>query len=191
MEKKRLALFVSGTGSNAKNIITYFEGNEAFEVVLVMTNKSDSPIIEFTLSKSINLVMCSNEQAMNADFLSTMCSAHSVTHVILAGYLKLIPAAFIAKYPNKIINIHPALLPNYGGKGMYGDNVHKAVLENKEAQTGITIHEVNEHFDEGRFIAQFHCQIDRDETLDSLKAKIQYLEHSYFPVVIEKTLLAE
>lgn len=191
MEKKRLALFVSGTGSNAKNIITYFEGNEAFEVVLVMTNKSDSPIIEFTLSKSINLVMCSNEQAMNADFLSTMCSAHSVTHVILAGYLKLIPAAFIAKYPNKIINIHPALLPNYGGKGMYGDNVHKAVLENKESQTGITIHEVNEHFDEGRFIAQFHCQIDRDETLDSLKAKIQYLEHSYFPVVIEKTLLAE
>lgn len=191
MEKKRLALFVSGTGSNAKNIITYFEGNEAFEVVLVMTNKSDSPIIEFTLSKSINLVMCSNEQVMNADFLSTMCSAHSVTHVILAGYLKLIPAAFIAKYPNKIINIHPALLPNYGGKGMYGDNVHKAVLENKEAQTGITIHEVNEHFDEGRFIAQFHCQIDRDETLDSLKAKIQYLEHSYFPVVIEKTLLAE
>jgi phosphoribosylglycinamide formyltransferase-1 len=186
MEKKRLALFVSGTGSNAKNIITYFEGNEAFEVVLVMTNKSDSPIIEFTLSKSINLVMCSNEQAMNADFLSTMCSAHSVTHVILAGYLKLIPAAFIAKYPNKIINIHPALLPNYGGKGMYGDNVHKAVLENKESQTGITIHEVNEHFDEGRFIAQFHCQIDRDETLDSLKAKIQYLEHSYFPVVIEK-----
>lgn len=191
MEKKRLALFVSGTGSNAKNIITYFEGNEAFEVVLVMTNKSDSPIIEFTLSKSINLVMCSNEQAMNADFLSTMCYAHSVTHVILAGYLKLIPAAFIAKYPNKIINIHPALLPNYGGKGMYGDNVHKAVLENKEAQTGITIHEVNEHFDEGRFIAQFHCKIDRDETLDSLKAKIQYLEHSYFPVVIEKTLLAE
>jgi len=191
MEKKRLALFVSGTGSNAKNIITYFEGNEAFEVVLVMTNKSDSPIIEFTLSKSINLVMCSNEQAMNADFLSTMCSAHSVTHVILAGYLKLIPATFIAKYPNKIINIHPALLPNYGGKGMYGDNVHKAVLENKEAQTGITIHEVNEHFDEGRFLAQFHCKIDRDETLDSLKAKIQYLEHSYFPVVIEKTLLAE
>lgn len=191
MEKKRLALFVSGTGSNAKNIITYFEGNEAFEVVLVMTNKSDSPIIEFTLSKSINLVMCSNEQAMNADFLSTMCSAHSVTHVILAGYLKLIPAAFIAKYPNKIINIHPALLPNYGGKGMYGDNVHKAVLENKEAQTGITIHEVNEHFDEGRFLAQFHCKIDRDETLDTLKAKIQYLEHSYFPVVIEKTLLAE
>lgn len=191
MEKKRLALFVSGTGSNAKNIITYFEGNEAFEVVLVMTNKSDSPIIEFTLSKSINLVMCSNEQAMNADFLSTMCSAHSVTHVILAGYLKLIPPAFIAKYPNKIINIHPALLPNYGGKGMYGDNVHKAVLENKEAQTGITIHEVNEHFDEGRFLAQFHCNIEPNETLDTLKVKIQYLEHSYFPVVIEKTLLAE
>lgn len=191
MEKKRLALFVSGTGSNAKNIITYFEGNEAFEVVLVMTNKSDSPIIEFTLSKSINLVMCSNEQAMNADFLSTMCSAHSVTHVILAGYLKLIPAPFIAKYSTKIINIHPALLPNYGGKGMYGDYVHKAVLENKEAQSGITIHEVNEHFDEGRFLAQFHCKIDPNETLDSLKAKIQYLEHAYYPVVIEKTLLAE
>ena len=191
MEKKRLALFVSGTGSNAKNIITYFEGNEAIEVVLVMTNKSDSPIIEFTLSKSINLVMCSNEQAMNADFLSTMCSAHSVTHVILAGYLKLIPAAFIAKYPANIINIHPALLPNYGGKGMYGDNVHKAVLENNEAQSGITIHEVNEHFDEGRFLAQFHCKIEPNETLESLKAKIQYLEHSYFPVVIEKTLLAK
>lgn len=191
MEKKRLALFVSGTGSNAKNIITYFEGNKAVEVVLVMTNKSDSPIIEFTLSKSINLVMCSNEQAMNADFLTTMCAAHSVTHVILAGYLKLIPATFIAKYPSKIINIHPAVLPNYGGKGMYGDNVHKAVLENKEAQSGITIHEVNEHFDEGRYIAQFYCKIDRNETLESLKRKIQYLEHSYFPIIIEKTLLAE
>lgn len=191
MEKKRLALFVSGTGSNAKNIITYFEGNEAFEVVLVMTNKSDSPIIEFTLSKSINLVMCSNEQATNADFLSTMCSAHSVTHVILAGYLKLIPAAFIAKYPNKIINIHPALLPNYGGKGMYGDNVHKAVLENKETQSGITIHEVNEQFDEGQYIAQFFCSVTKEDTLETLRQKIQHLEHSYFPVVIEKTLLAE
>jgi len=191
MEKKRLALFVSGTGSNAKNIITYFEKHEAIEVALVMTNKSDSPIIEFTLSKSINLVMCSNEQAMNADFLSTMCSAHSVTHVILAGYLKLIPADFIQRYSNRIINIHPSLLPNYGGKGMYGDHVHKAVLENKEALSGITIHEVNEHFDEGRFLAQFHCKIDPNETLDSLKAKIHYLEHSYFPVVIEKTLLAK
>jgi len=191
MEKKRLALFVSGTGSNAKNIITYFEKHEDIEVALVMTNKSDSPIIEYTLSKSINLVMCSNEQAMNADFLSTMCSAHSVTHVILAGYLKLIPADFIQRYSNCIINIHPSLLPNYGGKGMYGDYVHKAVLENKEEQSGITIHEVNEHFDEGRFLAQFHCKIDSNETLDSLKEKIHYLEHSYFPVVIEKTLLAK
>ena len=191
MEKKRLALFVSGTGSNAKNIITYFEKHEDIEVALVMTNKSDSPIIEYTLSKSINLVMCSNEQAMNADFLSTMCSAHSVTHVILAGYLKLIPADFIQRYSNCIINIHPSLLPNYGGKGMYGDYVHKAVLENKEEQSGITIHEVNEHFDEGRFLAQFHCKIDSNETLDSLKEKIHYLEHSCFPVVIEKTLLAK
>lgn len=191
MEKKRLALFVSGTGSNAKNIITYFENHEAIEVVLVMTNKSDSPIIDFALSKSINLVMCSSDQAMNAHFLSTMCSAHSVTHVILAGYLKLIPSDFIQRYSNCIINIHPSLLPNYGGKGMYGDNVHRAVLENKETQSGITIHEVNEHFDEGRFLAQFHCTIDSSETLDSLKAKIHYLEHSYFPVVIEKTLLAK
>ena len=191
MEKKRLALFVSGTGSNAKNIINYFEDKEAFEVVLVMTNKSDSPIIEFALSKSINLVMCSNEQARNADFLITMCSAHTVTHVILAGYLKLIPAAFIAKYPNRIINIHPALLPNYGGKGMFGDHVHKAVLENNESHSGITIHVVNEQFDEGRFLAQFNCELSENETLETLRQKIHYLEYSYFPVVIEKTLLAE
>jgi phosphoribosylglycinamide formyltransferase-1 len=191
MEKKRLALFVSGTGSNAKNIINYFEDKEAFEVVLVMTNKSDSPIIEFALSKSINLVMCTNEQARNADFLITMCLAHTVTHVILAGYLKLIPAAFIAKYPNRIINIHPALLPNYGGKGMFGDHVHKAVLENNESHSGITIHVVNEQFDEGRFLAQFNCELSENETLETLRQKIHYLEYSYFPVVIEKTLLAE
>jgi phosphoribosylglycinamide formyltransferase-1 len=119
-----------------------------------------------------------------------MCAAHSVTHVILAGYLKLIPAAFISRYQHKIINIHPSLLPNYGGKGMYGDHVHKAVLENNELQSGITIHEVDEQFDEGRILAQFHCKIDPEETLDSLKAKIHNLEYSYFPVVIEKTLLA-
>ncbi len=191
MEKKRLALFVSGTGSNAKNIINYFADKERFEVVLVMTTKSDSPIIEFTLSKSINLVHCSNEQALNADFLGMMCSAHSVTHVILAGYLKLVPAPFIAKYAGKILNIHPALLPNYGGKGMYGDHVHRAVLANNEAQSGITIHEVNEQFDEGQYIAQFFCSVTKEDTLETLRQKIQHLEHSYFPVVIEKTLLAE
>jgi phosphoribosylglycinamide formyltransferase-1 len=120
-----------------------------------------------------------------------MCSAHTVTHVILAGYLKLIPAAFIAKYPNRIINIHPALLPNYGGKGMYGDHVHRAVLENKESHSGITIHVVNEQFDEGRFLAQFNCELSENETLETLRQKIHYLEYSYFPVVIEKTLLAE
>ena len=191
MEKKRLALFVSGTGSNAKNIINYFADKERFEVVLVMTTKSDSPIIEFTLSKSINLVHCSNEQALNAGFLSMMCSAHSVTHIILAGYLKLVPAPFIAKYAGKILNIHPALLPNYGGKGMYGDHVHRAVLANNETKSGITIHEVNEQFDEGQYIAQFFCSVTKEDTLETLRQKIQHLEHSYFPVVIEKTLLAE
>jgi phosphoribosylglycinamide formyltransferase-1 len=191
MEKKRLALFVSGTGSNAKNIINYFEEKEAFEVVLVMTNKSDSPIIEFALSKSINLVMCSNEQANNADFLIAMCSAHTVTHVILAGYLKLIPAALIAKYPNRIINLHPALLPNYGGKGMYGDHVHRAVLENNESRSGITIHVVNEEYDEGRFLAQFFCKLSENETLETIRQKIHSLEYSYFPIVLEQTLLAE
>jgi phosphoribosylglycinamide formyltransferase-1 len=190
MGKNRLAIFVSGAGSNAMNIIHYFSKNDTIEIAFVLTNNPASPIVSFAEERNIPVSICSNQEVSDPNFLKSTCVSFGVTHVVLAGYLKLIPSEFIIAYPDRIFNIHPSLLPKFGGHGMYGDNVHKAVLAQKEKETGITIHCVNEHFDEGRIIAQFHCIVSDDENLDSLKAKIHHLEHSYFPVVLEKTLSA-
>lgn len=189
MLKIRLAIFASGAGSNALNILRHFENNAHIEVAFLMTNRKESPLVLAAKTIATPILVFDNEHVSDGEFLMDICAEHKIDYVILAGYLRLIPKEFILNFKEKIINIHPSLLPDFGGKGMYGDNVHLAVLAAKAKNSGISIHFVDENFDEGRMLAQFYCAVEEEETLSSLKKKIQYLEHTYFPVVIEQTIL--
>ena len=189
MKKIKLALFASGNGSNALNIIDYFSSSSLIEIGFVLTNKKDAPIVELAQKKNVETLILSNDEVSNGALLTKICFEKGIDFIILAGYLRKIPVELLTNYSNKMINVHPALLPKFGGQGMYGNNVHKAVFESEEFETGITIHFVNEHFDEGRVIAQFHCEVNKNDTIETIQAKVQKLEHTYFPIVIEKTIL--
>ena len=171
------------------NIINHFSANPEIEVAFILSNKQDAPILERAKSAGLKTHFFDNQQTADGNFLSSICKEEKIDFIILAGYLRLIPADLIENYPNKIINIHPALLPKFGGKGMYGSNVHQAVLEAKEKTTGISIHFVNSKFDEGRMIAQFTCEVFPSDTLENIETKIHLLEQNYYPFVIEKTIL--
>lgn len=190
MKKTKLAIFASGTGSNAMNIIRYFKDSHAIEVAFVLSNKPDAKIVSSAQTEGIDVIIVSNQEVKDATKIIDLCVANEIDYIILAGFLRKIPEALIQKYPNQILNIHPALLPNYGGKGMFGANVHKEVLKNKEKESGITIHIVNSEFDKGKIIAQFKCSIDENETLESLQEKIHQLEHLNFPEVINNLILS-
>ncbi len=189
MQKKRIAIFASGKGSNALNIIDHFSDHKNIEVAVVITNKSEAPVVQNAKNKGVEVICLSNESAADASLLIDICSDHHVDFIVLAGYLRKIPAAFVSHFQDRIINIHPALLPKFGGKGMYGDFVHEAVLANEEKETGITIHFVNEQFDEGRILAQFYCPVSIGDTLEEIRKRVQQLEQRYFPIVIEQTIL--
>jgi phosphoribosylglycinamide formyltransferase-1 len=189
MNKVRLALFASGSGSNVMNILNYFKGHQQVEIVFVLTNNPHALVVEKAQAFGVRVDVLSNEIVENGAILSTICETASIDYIILAGYLRKIPADFIQNYPQKIINIHPSLLPKFGGKGMYGDNVHKAVLAESAQETGISIHFVNEEFDKGELIAQFSCEVSVNDTLVTLKEKIHALEQFNFPTVIEKTVI--
>lgn len=188
MHKKRIAIFASGTGSNAINLIHHFSTNEQIEVAFVLSNKADAPVLNSAQSLGIPTFCYTNQQVADGVFLQSLCEKQRIDWVILAGYLRKVPTELIAAYPERMINLHPSLLPKYGGKGMYGANVHKAVLAAKEEQSGITIHFVNEEFDKGRIIAQLYCAVDQADDLQRLTEKIKWLEQSYLPLVIEKTI---
>lgn len=188
MNLTRLAVFASGTGSNALNIIRFFKDSDSVKVSFVLSNKEDAPIVASAKEEGIDVVVISNQEVEAVDKIIDLCTSDRVDYIILAGFLRKIPEQLIELYPDRIINIHPSLLPKYGGKGMYGANVHKAVLENKEKESGITIHFVNSEFDRGEIIAQFRCEVDENETLESLQQKIHQLEYANFPAVIEKTI---
>lgn len=189
MNKTKIAIFASGAGSNAVKLIEYFKEHSSIEVAMVLSNKIDAKIMTTASDMGIRTVFRDNHFVADGRQLSAFMEENAIEWIVLAGYLRLIPGELVEAYPGRIINIHPALLPNYGGKGMYGTNVHRAVLENKEKESGITIHFVNTKFDDGTILAQFRCPVDPGDTPESLYSKIQYLEHNYFPVVIEKTLL--
>lgn len=189
MSKKRLAIFASGTGSNAVNIIDYFKDHNQIEVAFVLTNKGEAPVIDGSKKRDVATLVYSNEEVANGDFLVSVCEQFNIDYIILAGYLRLIPKELIHVYSHRIINIHPALLPKFGGKGMYGDKVHIAVLQSYDKVSGISIHYIDENFDEGPLIAQMHCEVNEVDDLDTLKQKVHILELMYYPVVIEKTVL--
>ena len=184
----KIAILISGTGSNAIEIMKYFDHHEKIKVEKLLSNKINEAIKSRCKKFDVRFEMLDNNKVSNTSYLISKISNNEIDYVILAGYLKKIPKGFIRHFPNKIINLHPSLLPKYGGKGMYGANVHKAVLNANEKESGITIHFVNEEFDKGKIIAQFNFLIQRGENLETIQKKIQELEHKNFSEVIEKVL---
>lgn len=182
-----LALFASGSGTNAENIICCFKDRKDIKVSLVATNNPNSYVVKRAEKHNIATTVFSREMLRNGEVLKIL-KEHDIDYIILAGFLLLVPKDLVNAYTGKIINIHPALLPKFGGKGMYGDNVHRAVLESKESETGITIHLVNENFDSGDIIFQARCVIDEDDTLDSIAEKVHKLEYLHYPKVIEEQI---
>lgn len=185
-EMKNIVLFASGNGSNAEEIIRYFKKNNQGTVVAIFSNKQDAKVLDRAKNHDIPSVVF-NKAQLNEGFVLEKLHQFQPDLIVLAGFLLKFPESILKEYP-KVINIHPALLPKYGGKGMYGMNVHQAVLDNKEKETGITIHYVNEHYDEGEFIFQKSVNIEDCKTPEEIAQKVHELEHEYFPRVISETL---
>jgi phosphoribosylglycinamide formyltransferase-1 len=185
---KKILLFASGTGSNVENIIHHFKNHHDIIIVGVYTNNPNAQVIDKAKNHNVPTLIFNREQLTNG-FVFDKIAELKPDLIVLAGFLWKMPEAIVKAYPNKIINIHPALLPKYGGKGMYGIKVHQTVLENKEKETGITIHYVNEHYDEGEFIFQEKVNIEECASADEIANKIHELEHKHFPQIIEKLLI--
>jgi phosphoribosylglycinamide formyltransferase-1 len=186
---KKLAIFASGSGSNAERIVNYFADNQFVSVDLFLSNNPQAGVIERGRRLGISTVLFDKKVFSKTNEIVDLLQNHQIDYVILAGFLWLIPENLIKAFPNKIINIHPALLPKFGGKGMWGHFVHEAVVVNQEKESGITIHFVNEHYDEGKVIFQAKCEVLPTDSPDDVAHKIQLLEHQYFPEIIEKTIM--
>lgn len=184
---KRLAIFVSGNGTNMERIATYFKDNKEVEIAIVYCNNPLAGAIERAKRLDIPTKIIDREQFRSDGFVHEL-KQKQIDLIVLAGFLWLIPSKIVVAFANQIINIHPALLPNYGGKGMYGEKVHEAVVAAKEEFSGITIHYVNENYDEGATIFQANVALSENETPDTLAKKIHQLEYEYFPKVIETLL---
>lgn len=186
--KKRIAIFASGSGSNAQKIMEHFKRNADAEVVLILTNNPQAYVLQRADNFEIPSHIFNRQEFYETDDVINLLKNLQVDIIVLAGFLWLVPKSLLAAFPNKIINLHPALLPKYGGKGMYGDNVHKAILAAGEEESGITIHFVNAEFDEGEIIHQSRFKIEPGDNLEMVKFKGQQLEHQHFPKVIEGLL---
>ena len=182
-----LAIFASGSGTNAENIIKYFENHERIQVKEILSNKKDAFVHQRAKNLNIPSSTFNKEQFNDSSFIKRL---EDIDYIILAGFLWLIPNFLIKAYPCKIINIHPALLPKFGGKGMYGDRVHNAVIEAGEKESGITIHLVNEEYDKGEILFQTKCALTKTETANSLAQRIHALEYEHFPRAIEEYIMS-
>jgi formyltetrahydrofolate-dependent phosphoribosylglycinamide formyltransferase len=186
-----IAIFASGAGSNARKIIEHLRDHDSIRVALIVCNKPGAGVLAIADEYGIDTLLIEKERFFRGDAYVPELAARNIGFIVLAGFLWKIPGALILAYPRKIINIHPALLPGYGGKGMYGMHVHEAVIAAGEKKSGITIHYVNEKFDEGEHIFQSSCPIEQADTPESLAQKIHALEHLHFPIVIEKVILKD
>lgn len=184
---KKIVLFASGSGSNAENIIQHFAKSADAEVVAVFCNNPNALVLERAQKHHVPSVVFTKEELL-ADNVLLKLQAFRPDLIVLAGFLWMFPRHIVDHFPNSIINIHPALLPKYGGKGMYGMNVHRAILENKESETGITIHYVDAHYDEGDIIFQAKIALDGSEAPETVAQKVHALEHEHFPKVIAQLL---
>jgi len=185
----RIAIFASGAGSNAKKIIDHLSNSDKIEVVLIVCNRPEAGVVQIASTHHIAVLIIEKEKFFRGDHYLGELQTAGITFIVLAGFLWKLPPDLIKVYPDKIINIHPALLPDYGGKGMYGKFVHEAVIKAEETESGITIHFVDELYDHGRHILQVKCPVLPNDTPESLANRIHELEHRYYPKVIEEVIL--
>lgn len=185
---KRIVIFASGSGSNAENLIRFFQNNAHVEVTQVMTNNPHAKVLDRAKNLNISAFSFNRQAFSKSDDVLNMLKSFQPDLIVLAGFLWKFPEHILAAFPNQVINIHPALLPNYGGKGMYGMHVHGAIVTNKEIETGISIHYVNDHYDEGAMIFQVTCPVLPTDTAIDVAEKIHALEMEHFPKVVEKLL---
>ncbi|GAA3776206.1 phosphoribosylglycinamide formyltransferase [Corallibacter vietnamensis] len=185
---KRIVIFASGSGTNAENLIKFFQNRETGSVIQVLTNNPHAKVLERCKKLNVSALSFNRTAFTSQDDVLNILKASQPDLIVLAGFLWKFPEAILKVFPNKVINIHPALLPKYGGKGMYGMHVHEAVIANKEKETGITIHYVNENYDEGAIIFQAKCYIDTLDNANDVARKIHELEMAHFPKVVEQLL---
>jgi len=188
MSPVKIAVFASGSGTNAENIVKYFKNSTLCKVELILSNKNNAYVLERAKQLGIHSFVFSADQLNETTLVDDLLEENCIDFIILAGFLLKIPQRILDKYPAKIINIHPALLPSHGGRGMYGMNVHRAVIEAGEPESGITIHLVDEHYDSGKILFRAICKVVPGDTPESLAAKIHLLEYRHYPEVIEKFL---
>ncbi len=185
---KNIAIFASGNGTNAENIIRYFHNSESVSVELVLANKETAFVLERARSLNVPFAYIGKAGWTDGAAVLSLLQDRRIDFVVLAGFLARVPDCILHAYPNKIINIHPSLLPKFGGKGMYGDRVHEAVVAAGEVETGITIHYLNEHFDEGEVIVQYKCPVLPQDTAEDVAKKVHALEYEHYPQVIGRLL---
>ena len=188
MERINIAIFVSGSGTNCENLIRYFEGSEKVKCALVVSNKADAPALEKAAQLGVPTAITPKMDLNNPDVMLPLLKKYSIGFIVLAGFLPLIPNFLIDAYPHRIVNIHPALLPKYGGKGMWGHHVHEAVKAAGEKETGMTVHWVTPVCDGGDIIAQYKVALSPDDTVNDIAEKEHLLEMEYFPKVLENIL---
>ncbi len=188
MKQINLAIFVSGSGTNCENLIKYFADSERVHCALVVSNKPDAYALVRAERLGVKTAVAPKAQLNDAEFMMPLLREHQIDFIVLAGFLPLVPNFLIDAYPRRIINIHPALLPKYGGKGMWGHHVHEAVKAAGEAETGMTVHWVTPICDSGEMIAQYRVALTPDDTADDIAEKEHQLEMKYFPLVVEKVL---
>lgn len=186
--QKRVAIFVSGTGTNCENIIRYFAGSEVVNIALVVSNKAEAPALEKARRLGVPTEVVSKSQLSDNSFMLPLLRERDIHFIVLAGFLLMIPDYLIAAYPRHIINLHPSLLPKFGGKGMYGHRVHEAVKAAGETETGMTVHYVTGECDGGEIIAQYKTAISPEDTPEDIAAKENLLEMRYYPLVIKQVL---
>lgn len=188
--KKRIVIFASGSGTNTQNVIQYFQHSSVAEVVLVLSNKKDAKVLRRAEALNTKALAFSKEALFSENTILKLLKAAQPDLILLAGFLLKFPENLLKEFPNKVINVHPALLPKYGGKGMYGHHVHQAVIANKEKETGITIHYVNENYDEGAVIVQKSTKVAPNDSPEIVAKKVHALEYEWLPKVIEELLVS-
>ncbi len=189
--KRNIAVFASGSGTNAENIIRCFREDNRLNVSLLISNKADAFALQRAHRLDVPCVVLEKEEWKQGKSVLALLQDHRIDFIVLAGFLLRIPEAILHAYPDKIINIHPSLLPKYGGKGMYGDRVHQAVVEARDKESGITIHYINEHYDQGQVIFQTTCPVHPEDSPEDVACKVHALEYQHYPEVIRRIILSE
>lgn len=189
MTKTRMAVFASGGGSNARKIMEYFKDSRVAEVALVVSNKKNAGVLDIAREHDVPTMLIERQSFYDSQELLEELSKRDIQFIVLAGFLWLVPAYLVKAFQGKILNIHPALLPKYGGKGMFGHHVHEAVKAAGERESGPTIHFVNEHYDEGDIVFQARCAVNPDDTAEDIARKVLALEHAHYPRIIEQVIL--